>query len=85
MRKPTLIDDARQWWKFWSIRFSAMGSTLLVAMMAWPQVGLELWGMIPGEVKALLGPRSTLIIPLCFFVASMVARFIKQRGRDGDQ
>jgi hypothetical protein len=78
IRKPTLVQEARSWWKLWSVRINALGATLLAAMIGWPDVGLSIWHALPDEVKSLLGPRATLIVPLGFFVASMGARFLKQ-------
>jgi len=84
MRKPTLVDEAHSWWKLWSIRLNAIGSTILVAMMSFPQVGLAIWNSMPVEVKGLLGPRATLVVPLAFFLASMGARFVKQHKVTGN-
>lgn len=82
----TFIDNCRQWWKLWSIRLNLIGSTILAAIIGFPDVGLALWNMMPVELKDLLGPRAVLAVPLTFFLLATGARFLKQRKlTDGDQ
>lgn len=67
-----LIDQWRQWWRFWSVRLSAVALVLEALGQAWAQ--------LPDDVKALL-PSSTLHLLSGVFVAcSMIARIIKQEA-----
>lgn len=82
MKKPQLIDDARDGWKFWSVRLNILGSALLALFTFWPDSALYLWGAMPKEVKELIPAHYTQAIALFIFIMSTVARFLKQRKLD---
>jgi hypothetical protein len=85
MEKPVerklLVDDARNWWRWWSMRLNALG----LAILAWVQIDpvsvLYVWAMMPEEVKAVLPPRILVFVGLGLFALSMIARVVKQDGK----
>lgn len=79
----TLIPEARRMWhRLWSIRLNAIGLALQTLFMTWATLPLDLWNMMPAEVKAFVPERLVFALPMIFFAAAMVARLIKQG--DGD-
>lgn len=74
-----LIDNFKKdWWKLWSVRLNLIGATMLSAFMVWPDMLLGLWNSLPGELKLFIPSRLLVALPLMFFLAATVARFIKQ-------
>lgn len=82
MKKLEIIDDARDGWKFWSVRLNVLGSLLLGLLTIWPESALYFWGAMPGEVKSLLPDSYAQFIALFIFLMSIAARFLKQRKLD---
>ena len=77
-----LIDDARLWWRFWSVRLAAIGSALQALLNWWPEACLALWNAMPAEVNALLPDEALTLLPLLFFLAAIAARLVRQPGLD---
>jgi hypothetical protein len=73
-----LISGARHWWRLWSIRLGIASHGLLIVMWSWPESMLIIWNMMPPEVRAILPPRFTLVLPIVLGVASLGARLVKQ-------
>lgn len=73
-----LIENWRTWWRLWSVRLTALGTALQSLFLAWPDIALTMWNMMPGEVKALLPQQIVFGLPLAFFAAAMIARVVKQ-------
>lgn len=63
----------------WSTRLSTIGGVLQTVFIGWAHIPLELWGMLPPEIKAIMPARTVFLLPLIFFVAATVARFVPQR------
>ena len=73
-----LIDNARDWWRFASIRLNAIGLALL-GWFAFDPVGvLYVWQMLPPDVRAFLPPNFVLFAGMALFALSMIARLVKQ-------
>lgn len=74
-----LIDNFKKdWWKLWSVRLNVIGATMLSAFLAWPDMLLSLWNSLPEELKVFVPSRLLVGLPLVFFIAATVARFVKQ-------
>ena len=78
MKKLELIEDWRKCWRFWSIRLGIVGSAITGVLIAFPDVALSAWAMIPGDLKAAIPERYMPLIGVVIFVASLIARAIKQ-------
>ncbi len=74
--KPT--EDIKKWYRFWSLRFAALGALLMGALAAWPDLIFTLWSAMPEEAKFFLPQRLLPIISLFFFVMSALSRLVKQ-------
>jgi hypothetical protein len=71
---PRLIEDARHWWKMWSVQLAAVFATLLAALAANPAPVLQFLNSLPEEYKPLV-PLLTLIVT---FGAPTLLRLIQQ-------
>jgi hypothetical protein len=80
-----LIPHARKGWRLWSVRLNAIGLAIQSVFMAWVSLPLDLWNMMPGELKAFLPPRAMFILPALFFAAAMAARFVRQPKLDREK
>jgi hypothetical protein len=68
----TLIDNARNWWRLWSVRF--MGAALAVDGLSL----LPLIGFVPDN---LFPPALINTVQAALLLCALVARFIKQREK----
>ena len=73
-----LIEDWRNFWRFWSVRLGVMGSAITAVLIAFPDVALSAWAMLPADLKAAIPERYMPLIGVGIFVASLIARAIKQ-------
>ena len=78
MKKPELIEDWRNFWRFWSVRLGIVGSAVTAVLIAFPDVALSAWVMMPADLKSAIPERYTPLIGVVIFVASLIARVIKQ-------
>jgi hypothetical protein len=76
--KLELIEDWRNYWRFWSVRLGIVGSAITGVLIAFPDVALSAWAMMPADLKAAIPERYMPLIGVVIFVASLVARAIKQ-------
>jgi hypothetical protein len=84
VKRPRLIAGWRDFWRLWSVRLTAAGLFVQALFMAWGELPLALWNMMPGEVRAMLPARAVFVVPALCFAASAIARIIRQeRLNDG--
>ena len=76
--KLELIEDWRNFWRFWSVRLGVIGSTITAWLIAFPDHALYVWAMLPADLKAYLPERYMPLFGVAVFVLSLVARAIKQ-------
>ena len=76
--KLELVEDWRNFWRFWSVRLGIVGSAITGVFIAFPDVALSAWAMMPADLKAAIPERYMPLIGVVIFVASLVARAIKQ-------
>ena len=76
--KLELIEDWRNFWRFWSVRLGIVGSAITGVLIAFPDVALSAWAMMPADLKSAIPERYMPLIGVVIFVASLVARAIKQ-------
>lgn len=80
-----LIENARIWWRLWSIRLNAIGLAILGYVQFDPIGALAVWNMLPGEVRRVAPPNILTVIGMVLFGLSMLARLVHQpklRGKD---
>lgn len=68
-----LIDNARQWWRMFSMQAYAAAIALLAA-----------WQALPPEWQALVPPKYLMPAVMVVLVAGAVGRLVKQPGVSGD-
>lgn len=73
-----LVENARQWWKLWSIRLNGIGLAILAWVQIDPVSALAVWNMMPGDVRRVLPTNIVTIVGLSFFALSMIARLVVQ-------
>lgn len=76
--KLELIEDWRNFWRFWSVRLGVIGSAITAVLIAFPDVALSAWAMMPADLKSAIPERYMPLIGVAIFVASLIARAIKQ-------
>mgnify|MGYP003502965533 FL=1 len=73
-----LIEDWRNFWRFWSVRLGIVGSAITGVLIAFPDVALSAWAMMPADLKSAIPEHYMPLIGVVIFVASLIARAIKQ-------
>ena len=73
--KSHIIQDWRDFLKFWSVRLSLIGTVLSAALIAFP----DAWNVMPQTFQSAFPERYTSAIAIFFFVASMTARVFRQK------
>ena len=76
--KLELIEDWRNFWRFWSVRLGIVGSAITGVLIAFPDVALSAWAMMPADLKSAIPERYMPLIGVIILVASLIARAIKQ-------
>ena len=76
--KLELIEDWRNFWRFWSVRLGIIASAITGVLIAFPDVALSAWAMMPADLKSAIPERYMPLIGVVIFVASLIARAIKQ-------
>ena len=71
-----LVDN---WHRLWSVRVAAIGSLLMTALLAFPDV----WAGLPPEIRSILPARLQALAPLLLLLATLAARLVKQKDHAG--
>ena len=79
-----LIENWRDFPKFWSVRLSVIGSALLSVFIIYPEAMLHVWAILPDDLKTFVPPRYTQFISLSVIIAGVIARIIKQEELNND-
>ncbi len=88
MKKPELIEDWRNFWRFWSVRLGIIGSAITGVLIAFPDAALAAWAILPHELKSSIPPQYMPLIGVVVFALSIVARLIRQdslRDKENEQ
>lgn len=73
-----LIDNIKKWPKYWSVRLSAIGASLLYLTLLMPDVIFKSWAVLPDDIKAMLPTNWTQYIALILWGLAITASAIKQ-------
>lgn len=76
--KPQLVEHWRLVWRTWSFRLGVIGTVLTSLLLASPDLALQVWAMMPDDLKATIPQRYTPFIGVAIMALSFVAKFIKQ-------
>lgn len=78
-----LVADARDWWRWWSLRLMALAA-IIQSMTFWPpELTLMLWNMVPEDLRWLLPPVAVHAISLLLLIAAIAGRMVKQPRSPG--
>jgi hypothetical protein len=79
-----LVDNVRDWWRWWSLRLNALGLAI-IGWVSFDPVGvLYVWSLMPPQVQEFLPRNVLLLLGLALFALSMVARLVKQPKASGN-
>lgn len=81
-----LIDDARNWWRLWSVRLNMLGLAIMSYIAFDPSAVLVVINMMPAPVRSALPDRIELIVGGLIFALAMISRLVVQprlEKRDG--
>ena len=82
--KIEFIDGISNFGKFWSVRLSVIGSTLTAAALAFPTQVVEVWTLLPNDVKQMIPAEYAPMIGVTVSLMSLVARALKQGNLNAD-
>lgn len=82
-----LIDDARNWWRLWSVRLNMLGLAVMSYIAFDPAAVLHVINLMPPPVRAALPDRVEIIVGGLIFALAMISRLVVQpklEKRDGE-
>jgi preprotein translocase subunit SecY len=77
-----LVENSKDWSKWWSIRFSIVGGAILTLLEAFPNVVSEIIRILPEAITQAVGTDILKAIGIVCIIASPIARVIKQSRLD---
>jgi len=77
-----LVENSKDWSKWWSIRFSIVGGAILTLLEAFPNVVSEIIQTLPDAITQAVGTDILKAIGIVCIIASPIARVIKQSRLD---
>lgn len=81
--RARLVDECRDWWRWWSVRLNAIG----LAIMGWlafdPVSLLYVWNLLPRDVRNLLPDLPVTAIGAALFALALIARLVRQPKIEG--
>lgn len=77
-RPQRLVDDWRNFHRWWSVRLNALGLAILTWVQFDPVGVLYVWSLLPDDVRYILPPGFLMVVGLALFALSMIARVVKQ-------
>jgi len=77
--RARLIDDARYWWRMWSLRLAAIGSIIISYVLASPDILLRTMNDLPPDLRGYFPPVAGFML----FGLVTTVRLYKQGIKDG--
>jgi predicted benzoate:H+ symporter BenE len=77
-----LVDDAKDWSKWWSVRLSILGGAILTFMDGFPNALSTVVNTLPHSVTSNIDADILRFIGIACIIASPIARVIKQSRLD---
>lgn len=77
-----LVDNCRDWSKWWSVRLSIAGGALLTFLEGFPHAFATVFAALPQEITGTIDESVFKVIGIICILASPVARVIKQSRLD---
>lgn len=82
MKSLKLVDDSKNWTRWWSVRFSIIGGAILTFLEVYPNAVGTIVQALPPEIKGRVNPDIFRAIGIICVLASPIARIIKQSKLD---
>jgi len=79
-----LVDDAKDWSKWWSVRLSIVGGALLTFLEVFPSHVATVLNTLPAEISGQVPDTILKAIGILCVLASPIARVIKQSRLDDE-
>ena len=73
-----LVENSRDWSKWWSVRLSIGGGSLLTFLEAFPNAVATIVSNLPTEITSTVPDGIFKVIGIVCVIASPIARVIKQ-------
>lgn len=83
--KPQIVPHWRLIFKQWSFWLGVVGTALTSALLALPDFALQVWLMMPADLKATIPEQYTPFIGVGVFVLALVAKFVRQAKLDAER
>jgi preprotein translocase subunit SecY len=77
-----LVENSKDWSKWWSIRFSIVGGALLTFLELYPNAIAKVIEILPDAITQAVGTDILKAIGIVCIIASPIARVIKQSRLD---
>lgn len=77
----TLVEDARQAWRWWSVRMAAIAGMVAAALVAQPQILTGLVAYVPEAWR----PAAASLAGIAVFAAPTLVRLLKQGSQSDGQ
>lgn len=85
MAAKLIVPHWRTILKQWSFWLAVIGSAFTSALVALPQFALEVWMMMPADLKAAIPPQYTPLIGVGVFCLSVISKFIVQKKLEAER
>lgn len=76
--KLELIEGWEKFYKLWSVRLMAVGTVLAGWFLAAPDAAIQVWLMLPDDMRNALPPDVVKYIPIVILSMGTFARVVKQ-------
>lgn len=76
------VAHARLLWKTWSVWLIGLGTTLGVYLAAFPDALVQVWLMLPADLKAALPVNVAQYISYALIALGVISKFIRQPKLD---
>ena len=73
-----LINDWKDWWRWWSLRLTALGTMVSGYLIANPDIAVTMWMSMPEDIRSYMPAQYMPAIGLVIVGVGQVARFLKQ-------
>jgi hypothetical protein len=80
-RKLGLIEDCRSEWRKFSTWITAVAIAVFGALLASPELAMSAWQMLPDDLRSSVPYQDKIALGL--FVAIFLAKFVRQKPKDG--
>lgn len=76
--RDNMVDDVRDWWRWWSVRLLAVALALQTLQLASPDALVVFWQAVPSSLRSMLPTWLDDLVTVMLMFAALVARHWKQ-------